>query len=191
MGYNDCESLIPVSIPILCSERGTRHDRTQGETQSNVGRDAIERGRAFAKKYRDWGFRNYFSVAEAFPNFQKCCANSGCALPFSNTLEDIKRQRGQQKKINAAEIATLCFLLSPLSFYALRLPSGGLLIRGQPPSTAAKIISRKSCGACWSRKRHPSRAFQRGVPEGRRPPRACCRRHQPRQCQSGCRLSVR
>ena len=32
------------------SERGTRHDRTQDKTQSNVGRNAIERRRAFAKK---------------------------------------------------------------------------------------------------------------------------------------------
>ena len=38
------------SVPILFSERGTRHDRTQDETQSNVGRNAIERRRAFAKK---------------------------------------------------------------------------------------------------------------------------------------------
>ena len=37
-------------VPILFSERGTRHDRTQDETQSNVGRNAIERRRAFAKK---------------------------------------------------------------------------------------------------------------------------------------------
>lgn len=42
------------SIPILFSERGTWHDRTQDETQSNAGRDAIERRTAFAKKYRDW-----------------------------------------------------------------------------------------------------------------------------------------
>ena len=39
-----------VSVPILYSERGTRYERTQGETRSNVGRDAIERRRAFAKK---------------------------------------------------------------------------------------------------------------------------------------------
>lgn len=44
------------SIPILFSERGTWHDRTQDETQSNVERDAIERRTAFAKKYRDWIF---------------------------------------------------------------------------------------------------------------------------------------
>ena len=44
------------SIPILFSERGTWHDRTQDETQSNVERDAIERRKAFAKKYRDWIF---------------------------------------------------------------------------------------------------------------------------------------
>ena len=36
------------------TERGTRHDRTWDETQSNAGRDAIERGRAFADKYRDY-----------------------------------------------------------------------------------------------------------------------------------------
>ena len=41
------------SVPILFSERGTRHDRTRDETRSNAGRDAIERGRAFAIKYRD------------------------------------------------------------------------------------------------------------------------------------------
>lgn len=44
------------SVPILFSECGTWHDRTQDETQSNVGRDAIERRTAFAKKYRDWIF---------------------------------------------------------------------------------------------------------------------------------------
>ena len=43
-------SIFLVSVPILFSERGTRHDRTQDETQSNVGRNAIERRRAFAKK---------------------------------------------------------------------------------------------------------------------------------------------
>ena len=42
-------------VPILDGERGTRHDRTQGETQSNVGRDAIERRTAFAIKDRDCG----------------------------------------------------------------------------------------------------------------------------------------
>ena len=41
------------AILLLFSERGTRHDRTWNETQSNAGRDAIERGRAFADKYRD------------------------------------------------------------------------------------------------------------------------------------------
>ena len=41
------------AVPILFSERGTRHDRTRDETRSNAGRDAIERGRAFAIKYRD------------------------------------------------------------------------------------------------------------------------------------------
>ena len=41
------------TVPIPFSERGTRHDRTWDETQSNAGRDAIERGRAFADKYRD------------------------------------------------------------------------------------------------------------------------------------------
>lgn len=44
------------SIPILFSERGTGYDRTRDETQSNVGRDAIECRTAFAKKYRDWIF---------------------------------------------------------------------------------------------------------------------------------------
>ena len=37
-----------VSVPILFSERGTRHDRTRDETRSNVGRDASERETAFA-----------------------------------------------------------------------------------------------------------------------------------------------
>ena len=41
------------AVPILFSERGTRHDRTRDEARSNAGRDAIERGRAFAIKYRD------------------------------------------------------------------------------------------------------------------------------------------
>ena len=35
---------------ILVSERGTGHDRTRDETQSNAGRDATERGTAFADK---------------------------------------------------------------------------------------------------------------------------------------------
>ena len=33
-----------VSVPILFSERGTRHDRTQDEARPNAGRDTIERG---------------------------------------------------------------------------------------------------------------------------------------------------
>ena len=33
---------------LLFSERGTRHDRTLDETRPNVGRDAVERGTAFA-----------------------------------------------------------------------------------------------------------------------------------------------
>ena len=41
------------AVPILFSECGTRHDRMRDETRSNAGRDAIERGRAFAIKYRD------------------------------------------------------------------------------------------------------------------------------------------
>ena len=35
---------------ILVSERGTGHDRTRDETRSNAGRDATERGTAFADK---------------------------------------------------------------------------------------------------------------------------------------------
>ena len=35
-------SVFLVSVPILFSERETRHDRTQDETQSNAGGDAIE-----------------------------------------------------------------------------------------------------------------------------------------------------
>lgn len=38
------------SVPILFGERGTRRNRTRDETQSNVGRDAIERRPAFAEK---------------------------------------------------------------------------------------------------------------------------------------------
>ena len=56
-------SMVIDSVPILLSERGTWHDRTQDETQSNVGRDAIERRRAFAKKYRDPGPTHYFSLS--------------------------------------------------------------------------------------------------------------------------------
>ena len=47
-------------VPILDGERGTRHDRTQDETQSNAGRGTTERRTAFAKKYRDWGRRITF-----------------------------------------------------------------------------------------------------------------------------------
>ena len=46
-------SMVIDSVPILFGERGTGYDRTRDEKQSNVGRDAIERRRAFAKKYRD------------------------------------------------------------------------------------------------------------------------------------------
>ena len=41
-------SVFLASVPILFSERGTRHDRTLDETRANVGRDAVERGTAFA-----------------------------------------------------------------------------------------------------------------------------------------------
>ena len=50
---NDFWTDLCATVPIPFSERGTRHDRTWDETQSNAGRDAIERGRAFADKYRD------------------------------------------------------------------------------------------------------------------------------------------
>ena len=50
---NDFWTDLRATVPIPFSERGTRHDRTWDETQSNAGRDAIERGRAFADKYRD------------------------------------------------------------------------------------------------------------------------------------------
>ena len=50
---NDFCTDLRATVPIPFSERGTRHDRTRDETQSNAGRDAIERGRAFADKYRD------------------------------------------------------------------------------------------------------------------------------------------
>ena len=42
-----------VTVPILVSERRTRYERTWDETRSNAGRDAIERGRAFAKWHRE------------------------------------------------------------------------------------------------------------------------------------------
>ena len=51
---NDFWTDLRATVPIPFSEHGTRHDRTWDETQSNAGRDAIERGRAFADKYRDW-----------------------------------------------------------------------------------------------------------------------------------------
>lgn len=51
---NDFWTDLCATVPIPFSERGTRHDRTWDETQSNAGRDAIERGRAFADKYRDY-----------------------------------------------------------------------------------------------------------------------------------------
>ena len=50
---NDFWTDLRATVPIPFSERRTRHDRTWDETQSNAGRDAIERGRAFADKYRD------------------------------------------------------------------------------------------------------------------------------------------
>ena len=42
-----------VTVPILVSERGTRYDRTRDEVRPNAGRDATERGRAFAKWHRE------------------------------------------------------------------------------------------------------------------------------------------
>ena len=44
------------SNPILDDERGTRHERTRDETQSNAALRSLVPRPAFAKKYRDWIF---------------------------------------------------------------------------------------------------------------------------------------
>lgn len=56
------ESMISGTLPIFDSERGTGHDRTLGETRLNAGRDAIERGTAFADKYRARGAEDYLTL---------------------------------------------------------------------------------------------------------------------------------